>query len=60
MSALLQKLSNHKFQAHSLAFALMMIPPVFMYLAAVRGATGWIWILVGMVASGNIIALLTK
>ena len=60
MSTLLKKLSDHKFQVHTLAFGLMMIPPVFMYLAAVRGASGWIWILVGLVVSGNLLALLTK
>jgi hypothetical protein len=60
MNKLLKKLSDHNFQVHTLAFALMTVPPVFMYLAAVRGASGWIWILVGLVASGNILTFLTK
>jgi hypothetical protein len=60
MTTLLSKLSDHKFQVHTLAFLLMVIPPVFMYLAAVQSATGWIWLLIGLVASGNLLAFLTK
>jgi len=60
MNTLLKALSGHKFQIHTLAFALMIIPPVFMFMAAVQDAYGWIWFLVCLVVFGNILAFLTK
>ncbi len=53
-------LSDHKFKVHLLAFALMVLPPVPMYMAAQRDAAGWIWFLLGFVVAGNLLVLLSK
>ena len=53
-------MSDHKFKVHLLAFALMVLPPIPMYLAAQRGAAGWIWFLLGFVAAGNLLVLLSR
>jgi hypothetical protein len=54
---LLQWFKDHKFEAHLLAFLLMTIPSVFLYIAAQGGATGWIWVLLIPVVIGNIFVL---
>jgi hypothetical protein len=33
---------KHKFEAHSIAFLLMTIPPILLYLVAQSGARSWI------------------
>jgi len=53
-------LSKHKFKFQLMAFALMVLPPIPMYLAAQRGAAGWIWFLLGFVAAGNLLVLLSR
>jgi hypothetical protein len=50
-------LQTHKFQAHTLAFLLIALPPIPMYLAVQGGATGWIWPLLALVISGNLLEL---
>jgi hypothetical protein len=50
-------LYRRKFQAYLLAFALMVLPPVPLYLAARQGADAWIWLLIGLVVFGNILAI---
>lgn len=53
-------LGKHPFEVHVIAFALMILPPIPIYLAAQRGATGWIVALLGFVILGNLLELLTK
>lgn len=50
-------LNRHKFQAYLLAFVLMVLPPVPLYLAARQGAFAWIWLLIGLVVVGNVLAI---
>ena len=60
MQTFQQFLSAHKFQAHLLAFLLMVLPPAGMYLAARAGAFTWIWILLAIVVLGNLLAIVVK
>jgi hypothetical protein len=48
---------KHKFEAHSIAFLLMILPPIPLYLAARNGATTWIIILLVPVVLGNLLEL---
>jgi hypothetical protein len=52
-------LRENKFKLHLTALLLMLIPPIPMYLAAQKGATGWIWFLIGIVILGNLIVIIT-
>lgn len=51
---------KHKFEAALLAFLLMMLPPLGLYAAARQNAAGWIWFLLGIVITGNLLALGVK
>lgn len=53
-------LRTHKFEAHVIAFLLMIAPPIPMYLAARQGATAWIWPLLGLIVLGNLLVLVLK
>jgi hypothetical protein len=53
-------MKTHKFETALLAFTLMLLPPIGMYFAAQSNATIWIWGLIAIVVSGNIIALAVK
>ena len=57
MTILQNWLNTHKFQMHALAFGLMMVTPVLMFLAAQGGAVGWIWVFLGLFVVGNLLAL---
>ncbi len=48
------------FRYHTLAFLLMMLPPIPLYFAAQVSAVGWIWALLGLVIAGNLLALVIK
>jgi len=50
-------LHQRRFQAHLLAFALMILPPLPLYFAAQQGANLWIWLLIGLVVIGNLLAI---
>jgi len=50
-------LSTHKFQMHALAFGLMILMPVLMFIAAQGQAVVWIWIFLALFAMGNLLAL---
>jgi hypothetical protein len=52
-------LQTNRYSAHLVAFFLMILPPLPMYYCAQRGATGWVWALLGIVILGNVIALFT-
>jgi hypothetical protein len=50
-------LKSHKFEAHTLSFFLMVLPPAGMFYAAQSGAEGLIWALLALVVSGNLLAV---
>lgn len=60
MDAVRNWFRKHVYETHVIAFLLMVIPPVPLYLAAQQQATAWIWPLLGLVVLGNILALLVK
>ena len=60
MTRILNWIKAHKFETHVIAFLLMVLPPVPLYLAAQRGANGWIWFWLGLVIGGNLLALGVK
>lgn len=51
------RLYRRKYQAYLLAFSLMILPPVPLYLAARQGAYAWIWLLIGLIVIGNVLAI---
>jgi hypothetical protein len=51
-------LGEHKFRAYALAFFLIMVPAIPLYTAADKGLTPWIWVLIGIVVMGNVLAIL--
>lgn len=53
-------LHTHRYLAHLVAFLLLMLPPLPMYYFAQRGATVWVWFLLGVIVLGNLLALLTR
>jgi len=53
-------LRKNKFQSHLMAFALMILASIGMYFAANAGATGLIWVLLGVFGLGNLLAMLVK
>jgi hypothetical protein len=50
-------LQRRKFQVYLLAFALLILPPAPLYLAARQGENAWIWFLIGLVVVGNLLAI---
>lgn len=53
-------LREHKFEAHLIAFLLMILPPIPMYFAAQEEAEIWIYILVIPFVLGNLLELWMK
>lgn len=51
-------LGQNKFRAYSVAFFLMIVPAIPLYIAGERGLTGWIWLLIGIIVIGNMLAIL--
>lgn len=60
MSGWIKWLRAHKFEAHLIVFALLIVPPVPLYFAARYGALGWIWALLGLVILGNLLVLFVR
>lgn len=58
MDKIKENLRVNKFKLHLIALLLMLIPPVPMYFAAQQGASGLIWVLIGIVVLGNLLAIL--
>lgn len=56
----LQRLTGHKTTVYLIAFVLMIITPLGMYLFARAGNSGAIWCLVGVVALGNLVVILAR
>jgi hypothetical protein len=50
-------LREHKFEAHLIAFLLMILPPIPMYFAAQGSPEIWIYILITPVVLGNLLEL---
>jgi hypothetical protein len=57
MDNLNQNLKENKFKFHLSALLMMLLPPIPMYWAAQSGATGLIWLLMGIVVLGNLIVI---
>ena len=53
-------LRNNKFETYSIAFLLMMIPPIPMYFAAQSGNEPLIGFLLGVFILGNLLVLIVK
>lgn len=58
MKSLKEKISRNKLQLHLISFFLMLLPPLALYRLAQSGSDGWLWILIGIVVLGNILAIL--
>jgi hypothetical protein len=50
-------LRTHPFETHTIAFAMMMVPPLLVYLATNNGAYGMGGALLGIIVLGNIMEL---
>jgi len=53
-------LKKHSFEAYSLVFLLITLPASGLYLAARSGSEILIWLLLGLIASGNFLVLFIK
>lgn len=51
-------LSQKKFELHLIAFVLMMMSPIGMYLAAQGNASGWTWVLLWVVIVANLLVVI--
>ncbi|NLG72419.1 MAG: hypothetical protein GX495_10305 [Chloroflexi bacterium] len=60
MSQILNWLSKNKTRVHLLAFLLTMLPSIPLYFAARSGSVGLVWVLIGLVILGNLLAVATK
>jgi len=60
MSKIMQWLKKHGYEAHLLAFALMVIPSFLLYFSARQSLEGLTWALLATVVGGNLIALSVK
>ena len=55
-----QWLNRNTFKVHLAAFLLMTIPAALLYPSGANGAVGWIWVLLGLVITGNFLVLLVR
>lgn len=53
-------LTKHSFEAYSLVFLLITLPASGLYLAARGGVEVVIWLLLGLIAVGNLLVLFIK
>jgi hypothetical protein len=51
-------LGQNKFRTYAVAFLLMIVPAIPLYIAGEKGMTGWIWLLIGIIVTGNVLAIL--
>lgn len=58
MKSLKEKISRNKLRLHLISFFLMILPPLALYRVGQSGSDGWIWILLGVVILGNVLAIL--
>jgi hypothetical protein len=50
-------LGQHRFQAYLASFTLMIVPPLPLFFAARQDESAWIWLLIGLVVTGNLLAI---
>jgi hypothetical protein len=60
MDNLKQNLRENKFKLHLTALLMMLIPPIPMFWAAQNGASGLIWLLLGIIILGNLIVIIVS
>ncbi len=60
MNRLLEWLSVHKFEAHLISFLLIIVPSGGLYYAAQIGSASLILALLGLVITGNLLAVATR
>jgi len=53
-----ENLTKHKFQLYLVAFLMMVIPPVPMYIAARNSSTPVVWCLLGVIILANSLVLI--
>lgn len=53
-------LREHAFKVHLAAFLLMIVPGALLYPAGANQAVEWVWMLLGLVVTGNILVLLVR
>lgn len=58
MKSLKEKISRNKLQLHLISFFLMILPSLALYRLARNGFDVWLWILIGVIVVGNILAIL--
>jgi hypothetical protein len=58
MDNLKQNLRENKFKLHLTALLMMLIPPIPMFWVAQNGASGLIWLLLGIIILGNLIVII--
>lgn len=51
---------NKTYEIHSFAFGLMVLSSAGLYFAAGAGSEIWIWGLIGLFVSGNVLVMLVK
>jgi hypothetical protein len=60
MHALIAQLRRNSFIAHLLALSCMVVASALMYVAAQKGLTSWIWVLIGLFILGNLLELVIR
>ena len=60
MTDIIQSLRNNKFRSYTIAFMLMMIPPLPLYSSAKNGNDTLTVILLGVFLLGNLLVLIVK
>jgi len=53
-------LQKHTYPIHTLAFGMMILAPLGLYLAAQSGSIPWMWTLIGLFAISNGLLLVVK
>jgi hypothetical protein len=53
-------LRAHQFKVHTIAFLMMVLPPVPLYYAAINGNALAMYLLLGIVILGNILVLFVR
>jgi len=60
MTRLYETLRSHKFESYTIAFLLMVVPPLPMFYAAQHGSGSLVFVMLGFVILGNLIVLVVK
>lgn len=57
MQNLRKKIEKRKFTRHLASFVLILLPSAGLYLAAQGNQTNWVWLLLGLIVIGNLLAM---